>query len=210
METVLRTYAEPVDPEVPLLCVDEAGKELRRALRPDLPATPGRPRAEDPEYVRLGSANLFMCYAPHLGWRQVTVTTDRTAKDFAVMLRDLVDIHFPAARRLIVVLDNLNTHSAAALYATFPPEEAERIACKLEFRHTPTHGSWLNMAEIELSVLARQCLAARIPDAETLATTIAAWTAHRNAVAAPARWTFTVTDARQQLPRLYPTPSCAR
>ena len=209
MEALLRLYALPPDPEAPLVCFDEAGKELRRARRPDLPAHPGRPRYEDPEYERLGSANLFMLYAPHLGWRHVAVTARRTATDFALAMRELVDVHFPHARRIIVVLDNLNTHSHGALYQTFPAAEAERIAQRLDLRFTPKHGSWLNMAEIELSVLARQCLQQRIPDPETLATTVSAWADHRNRVAAPARWRFTVEDARISLKRLYPEPTYA-
>ena len=150
-----------------------------------------------------------MMYAPHLGWRQVTVTERRTAVDWALAMRALVDVHFPAARKIIVVLDNLNTHAVRSLYDTFPPEEAARIAERLDFRFTPTHGSWLNMAEIELSVLARQCLQRRIPGREDLEREVTAWAEHRNRVAAPANWTFTVEEARVSLKRLYPSPKYA-
>lgn len=208
LETVIDTYAEPPDPAVPMVCFDEAGKELQGhgVGRGPLPVQSGTPRREDPEYVRHGSANLFLVYAPHLGWRQVTVTTQRTAVDWAFAMRDLVDVQFPDAARIIVVLDNLNTHRLSSLYTAFPAPEAHRIARKLELRFTPKHGSWLNMAELELSVLSGQCLDRRIPDQETLATEVAAWVAARNAVAAPARWTFRVDDARTKLTHLYPIP----
>ena len=208
LEAVLDTYAAPADPVVPLVCCDEAGKELRAAVSASLAARPGALAREDPEYQRHGSANLFMLYAPHLGWRQVTVTSQRTAVDWALAMRALVDVHFPEAERIIVVLDNLNTHRLASLYAAFPPAEAHRIARRLELRFTPKHGSWLNMAELELSVLTRQCLAPRIPDRTTLEAEVAAWVAARNAVAAPAHWTFTVDDARTRLTHLYPIPLC--
>lgn len=208
METILDTYAAPPDPAVPLICFDEAGKELRADVRAPRPAQPGQPRREDPEYARHGSANLFLSYAPHLGWRQVTVTTQRTGVDWAHAMRALVDVHFPTAEKLIVVLDNLNTHRLSSLYTAFPAPEAHRIARKLELRFTPTHGSWLNMAELELSVLGRQCLDRRLPDRATLAREVAAWTDARNAVAAPAHWTFTVEAARTRLTHLYPIPVC--
>jgi hypothetical protein len=208
METILDTYALPIDPAVPLICFDEAGKELQAHTRPPLPAQSqsGQPTREDPEYRRQGSANLFLSYAPHLGWRHVTVSTQRTAVDWALAMRDLVDVHFPQAEKLIVVLDNLNTHRLSSLYATFPASEAHRLARKLELRFTPKHGSWLNMAELELAVLSQQCLARRIPDRATLAREVAAWVSARNAVAAPAQWTFTVAEARTRLTHLYPIP----
>lgn len=208
METILDTYAAPPDPAVPLLCFDEAGKELQTHVREPWPLTPGQPRRLDPEYRRHGSANLFLAYAPHLGWRHVTVTAQRTAVDWALAMRALVDVHFPSAERLIVVLDNLNTHRLSSLYTAFPAAEAHRIARRLELRFTPRHGSWLNMAELELSVLQRQCLERRIPDMATLTAAVTAWAAARNAVAAPARWTFTVDDARTRLTHLYPLPIC--
>lgn len=208
METTLDTYVAPVDPAAPLVCLDEAGKELQDDVRDPLPARPGDVARQDPEYQRHGSANLFMLYAPHRGWRHVTVTDQRTAVDWALAMRELVDVHFPAAERIIVVLDNLNTHRISSLYTTFPAAEAHRIARKLDLRFTPKHGSWLNMAELELSVLARQCLDRRIPDRTTLAAAVAAWVAARNAVAAPAHWTFTTEDARTRLTHLYPVPLC--
>lgn len=208
METILDTYAAPPDPAVPLLCFDEAGKELQDHTRAPWPAGPGQPLRIDPEYRRAGSANLFLAYAPHLGWRHVRVTTQRTAVDWALAMRDLVDVHFPTAERLIVVLDNLNTHRLSALYTAFPAPEAHRLARKLELRFTPRHGSWLNMAELELSVLQRQCLARRLRDVTTLTAAVTAWATARNAVAAPAHWTFTVDHARQRLTHLYPIPIC--
>jgi hypothetical protein len=208
METVLDTYAAPFDPQVPLVCFDETGKELQADSTPPLPARPGVVVRQDPEYRRHGSANLFMLYAPQLGWREVLVSTQRTAVDWALAIRTLVDVHFPEADQIIVVLDNLNTHRLASLYAAFPPAEAHRIARRLDLRFTPKHGSWLNMAELELSVLARQCLDRRIPDRATLEVEVAAWVAARNAVAAPARWTFTSDDARTRLTHLYPFPLC--
>jgi hypothetical protein len=209
METILDTYALPRDPAVPVICFDEAGKELQTHARPPLPPRPGQPARDDPESRRAGSANLFLAYAPLLGWRHVTVTTQRTAVDFALLaMRALVDVHFRDATRLIVVLDNLNTHHPSALYTAFPAAEAQRIARKLEFRSTPVHGSWLNMAELELAVLSTQCLDRRLPDRATLEAEVAAWAAARNAVAAPAHWTFSVADARARLGHLYPIPVC--
>jgi hypothetical protein len=205
MEAVLDTYALPPNPAVPLICFDETGKELQAARRTSWPGPPVR---EDPEYVRAGSANCFLAYAPHLGWRHLIVSAQRTAVDWALAMRALVDNCFPDAERLIVVLDNLNTHRLSSLYTAFPAPEAQRLARKLELRYTPKHGSWLNLAEGELSVLARQCLDRRIPDRATLAAEVAAWETARNAVAAPAQWTFTVDDARTRLHHLYPIPVC--
>lgn len=208
METILDTYAAPPDPAVPLVCMDEGGKELQAHTRAPFPPRSGQPARVDPEYRRQGSANLFLCYAPHLGWRQVTVTDRRTAVDWALAMRELVEVHFPEAARITVVLDNLNIHRLSSLYTAFPAPEAHRLARRLELRYTPLHGSWLNMAELELAVLQQQCLHRRIPDAVTLAREVAAWAAARNTVAAPARWTFTVEDARQRLTHLYPIPVC--
>jgi DDE superfamily endonuclease len=204
METILDTYAAPPDPAAPLICVDEAGTTLQEQVRPLLPMRPGQPACEDTEYARRGSASLFMAYAPHLGWRHVTVADRRGSVEWAQVMRDLVDVHFPDAATLTIVCDNLNTHTLASLYTAFPPAEAARIARKLELRFTPTHGSWLNMAELEWSVLARQCLARRLPDRPTLDREIAAWEAARNAVATPGHWAFTVEDARTHLASLYP------
>jgi hypothetical protein len=207
METILATYAAPPDPRRPLICLDEAGTTLQDHLRPPQPMVPGQPAREDTEYARRGSASLVMTYAPHLGWRHVTVTDHRGNAEWAAVLRELVDVHFPDAERLTIVCDNLNTHTIGALYTALSAAEAFRIARAIELRYTPKHGSWLNMAELEWSVLARQCLARRMPDRATLEQEVAAWEADRNAVAAPARWTFTVDDARTHLASLYPIPA---
>lgn len=205
MDALLDLYAAPPDPAVPLICFDETGKELQRPCHTD--ATGARVR-EDPTYVRQGSANCLLAFAPHLGWRHVRVSEQRAAVDFAEAMRELVDVHFPAAERIVVVLDNLNTHCVGSLYTAFPKEEALRLARKLVFHFTPKHGSWLNMAEAELSVLARQCLDRYLPDRGTLETEVAAWAAARNAVAAPATWSFTTDDAHTRLHHLYPVSIC--
>jgi hypothetical protein len=204
MEDVLAVYARPVDPLRPLVCFDEAGKDLKAHTRPPQPAAPGRAAQEDSEYERAGCRNLFLACAPHLGWRQMAVTEHRTAIDFAHALRELVDYQFPHAAGIVLVLDHLNTHTPAALYQAFPPAEAWRILARLEWHYTPTHGSWLNIAELEWSVLARQCLARRIPDQATLETEVAAWVAARNAEQVRTEWRFTKEEARQRLPWLYP------
>ena len=204
MEDVLAVYARPPDPRRPLICFDEAGKDLKAHTRPLQPAAPGQVAREDSEYERAGSRNLFLACAPHLGWRQMAVTEHRTAIDFAHALRALVDQQFPQAERIVLVLDQLNTHTPAALYQAFPPAEAWRILERLEWHYTPTHGSWLNMAELEWSVLARQCLARRIPDQPTLETEVAAWVAARNAEQVRTAWRFTKEAARTRLPWLYP------
>ncbi len=207
MEDVLAVYARPVDPLRPLVCFDEAGKDLKAHTRPPQPTAPGQVAREDSHYTRAGSRHLFLACAPHLGWRQIAVTAQRTARDFAHAVRALVDRQFPQAERIVLVTDNLNTHRPAALYQTFPPAEAWRILERLEWHYTPTHGSWLNMAELELSVLARQCLARRIPDQPTLETEVAAWVAARNAEAVTGSWHFTKEEARQRLHWLYPHPA---
>lgn len=204
MEDVLAVYARPVDPARPLVCFDEAGKDLKAHTRPPQPLAPGQPARQDSEYARDGSRNLFLACAPHLGWRQIIVTAHRTAIDFAHAVRDLVDGQFPQAERIVLVLDHLNTHIPAALYQAFPPAEAWRILARLEWHYTPTHGSWLNMAELEWSVLARQCLARRIPDQATLEAEVAAWVAARNAEQVRTEWRFTKEEARTRLPWLYP------
>jgi hypothetical protein len=204
MEMILDTYTAPPAPGVPLVCFDEAGKELQADVRPPQLMTAHHPRRDDPEYQRHGSANLFLTVAPHLGWRRVTVTERRTTSDFAHAMRTLVDEDFPGAERIIVVLDNLNTHHLGALYGTFPPAEAHRLARKLEFRYTPLHGSWLNLAEIELSALSRQCLDRRIPDRPTLQQQIDTWVTERNAAVVRLNWHFTCAQARTKLVHLYP------
>jgi len=205
MEAVLDLYAQEPDPECPLVCFDETSKQLIQEMRQPLPAEPGKPERFDSEYQRSGVANLFLLLAPQLGWRHVEVTQRRTRVDFAMQMKALVDLHFPQARRIRLVLDNLNTHTPASLYGAFEPAEALRILRKLEFVYTPKHGSWLNMAELEFSVLSRQCLERRIPDMDGLRFECAAWEAARNAAQATITWGFTVEDARTKLERLYPS-----
>jgi hypothetical protein len=204
MEDVLDLYAEPPDPARPLVTFDERPGQLLSDVRPPEPCAPGRPRREDYEYKREGTCNVFLSFAPHVGWRRVEVTARRTALDVAHQLRRLVDVDFPEATVIRLVLDNLNVHTLAVLYAAFPPAEARRIAKKLELHHTPKHGSWLNMAELELSVLERQCLAQRLPSREAVAAVVAPWEAARNAAHVKVTWRFTTGAARTKLARLYP------
>jgi hypothetical protein len=210
MEDVLDVYRRPFDPARPLVCFDETSKQLVGEVRPPLPSIPGHPACYDTEYERHGTANLFRFTAPLLGWREVEVTDHRTRVDFAHAIRELVDVHFPAAERIVLVLDNLNIHDPASLYQAFEPAEAKRLWDKLEIHPTPTHGSWLNIAEIEFSALSRQCLDRRIPDQTTLATEVAAWVADRNADATAVEWRFTTADARIKLTHLYPVPQPAK
>jgi hypothetical protein len=205
MEDVLDLYAEPHDPARPVVCFDETSKQLVAETRTPLPMAPGVPERVDYEYARNGVANLFLVTQPLGAWRHVEVTERRTKHDFAHQMRDLVDRHFPDAERIRVVLDNLNTHTPAALYEASPPAEARRVLRKLEFHHAPKHGSWLNMAELEFSLLSRQCLDRRIGDRDTLVAEVAAWEAARNEQRATIRWQFTVDDARTKLHRLYPS-----
>ncbi len=205
MEDVLEVYHRPYDPRRPLICLDETNKTLHAHKQPPLPLQAGCPRREDYEYVRHGTANLFLWFEPLAGRRHLTVTARRTKQDFAHVVRELVDVSYPEADTIVLVLDNLNTHTLGALYATFPPAEARRLAAKLEIHYTPKHGSWLNMAEIELSILARQCLNQRIPNAPGLQHETAAWETERNARAAQMEWRFTTADARIKLKHLYPT-----
>lgn len=204
MEDVLDVYARPYNAKRPVLCVDEGGKELRDTPQGTQPMQVGHPARQDYEYERLGKANVFMSVEPLAGKRRVRVTERHTYPDFAQELRHIVDDDDPDAEIVVVVCDNLNTHTPACLYATFEPEEAHRIAAKIEWHHTPEHGSWLNMAECELSVLARQCLDRRIPDIETLTREAAYWEQSRNAMRVTIDWQFTAADARIKLRRLYP------
>jgi hypothetical protein len=204
MEDILEVYTRPFDPTQPLVCMDETSKQLVAEVRAPLPAIPGHPAREDTEYERRGTANLFLLCAPLLGWRAVTVTARRTRSDWAELMRELVDVHFPQAARITVVLDNLNTHEPASLYQAFAPAEARRILERLELHYTPKHGSWLNMAEIEFSVLSRQCLDRRIDNPTTLADEVATWVAERNADGTTIDWRFTTADARIKLKHLYP------
>ncbi len=207
MEDVLDLYAEPYDPCRPVVCFDELPYQLLRDVVEPQPCTPGRPRREDYAYAREGMCNLFMSFQPLQGWRQVDVTAQRTSQDFAYQMQALVDVHFPDAKVIRVVLDNLNTHTAAALYQTFPAAEARRLTQKLEFHYTPKHGSWLNMVEIEWSVLVRQCLDQRVPDQAQVQQIVAAWATRRNTYRASVDWRFTVHDARIKLVDLYPPQS---
>jgi hypothetical protein len=204
MEDVLEVYALPDDPTQPVVCFDECSKQLVSETRTPIPAKPGQPLRYDYEYQRQGVANMFMFFAPLQNWRHVDVTERRTKADFAHCMRDLVDVHFPDATCIRVVLDNLNTHTPASLYTVFPPEEARRIVAKLDFHYTPKHGSWLNMAEIELSVLAGQCLDRRIDDQDALTKEVTAWVDARNAAGTTIDWRFTTADARIRLKKLYP------
>ena len=206
MEDVLAVYSRPPDPQRPLVCFDEGGKALRAHRIAPQPAAPGRPARQDTTYARKGAANLFLACAPHLGWREVRVTARRTAVDFAYAVRELVDQVFADAERIVLVTDNLNTHTPAAFYQTFPAPEARRIVERIEWHYTPKHGSWLNMAELELSALARQCLRQRIPDAATLAQEVAAWADARNQAAVRIRWRFGIEEARVKLAHCYPVP----
>ena len=204
MEDVLEVYHRPYDEKRPLVCLDEASKQLVGEAAQPLPPEPGRPERFDYEYVRNGTANLFMVTEPLLGWRHVEVTERRTAVDFAGVVRWLVEDLHPDAEAVVLVMDNLNTHKLASLYEAFPPEQARRIAEKLEVHHTPKHGSWLNMAEIELSVLAGQCLDRRIASESELRGEVEPWEAERNERQVGIDWRFTTADARIKLKRLYP------
>jgi hypothetical protein len=205
MEDVLGVYTRPHEPARPVVCLDETSRQVLAESRPPLPATPGTPRREDPEYVRHGVTNLFLVCEPLRGWREVVVSDRRTRLDWAACVKDLVDTHYPAAEKIVLVMDNLNIHSPASLYEAFPPAEAKRLADRLEIHHTPKHGSWLNMAEIELAILQRQCLDRRLGDREIMAREVAAWVATRNAATKTIDWRFTAAAARTKLKRLYPT-----
>ncbi len=204
MEDVLDVYERPYDARFPVVCMDETSLQLLADARPTIPPSPGHAAREDYEYVRGGVCNIFLAVEPLRGWRTVTVTDRRTRRDWAQFMRGLA-ARYPDAERIVLVLDNLNTHSPASLYEAFEPAEAKRLADKLELHYTPKHGSWLNMAEIELSVLARQCLGRRLPDRATLAWEVAAWEAARNASSTAVDWRFTTSDARVKLKRLYPS-----
>ena len=213
MEDVLDVYTRPYDPNRPVVCMDETSKQLIGETRVPLPAQSGRLQRYDYEYERHGVSNLFLLFEPFAARRQVTVTDRRTSQDWGELMRQLVDEHYPEAEVITLVLDNLNTHTPASLYETFEPEEARRIARRLEIHYTPKHGSWLNpvlsgaegMAEIELSVLSRQCLDRRIPDKTALAREVAAWQEYRNQAEGTVDWRFTTSDARIKLKKLYPS-----
>ena len=204
MEDVLDLYAEPFDPQRPQVCFDERPVQLLGEVYDPLPMQPGQVRRYDYQYERNGTANLFVMCQPLAGWRVVKATPRRRKVDFAVCMKELVDVYFPYAEVIRVVLDNLNTHTPGALYDAFSPHEARRILRKLEFHFTPTHGSWLNMAEIEISILSRQCLNQRIGAMAQLQVVTQQWTKRRNEQQATINWCFDVTKARTKLARLYP------
>jgi transposase len=205
MEDVLEVYTRPYDPQRPQVCLDETSKQLVAETRVPIPAAPGQPERIDYEYERQGTANLFMVFEPLAGQRRVKVTERRTAIDFAPVIQELVDEQYPQATKLVLVMDNLNTHKPASLYEAFAPAEARRLMERLEIHYTPKHGSWLNMAETELSVLATQCLDRRIPDPTTLQQEVAAWEQRRNQAKCTVDWRFTTQEARIKLKRLYPS-----
>jgi transposase len=205
MEDVLDVYKRPLDQRYPVVCMDESSKQQIKEARESIPVTPGEPERYDFEYERNGVSNLFIFFDPLAGWRHIEVTDRRTAVDWAYQIRDLVDVYYPEAERITLVMDNLNTHCGASLYKAFEPPEARRILERLDIHYTPKHGSWLNMAEIELSILSRQCLNRRIPDQETLKKEVTAWANSRNDHPSSMDWRFTTEDARIKLGRLYPT-----
>jgi hypothetical protein len=205
MEDVLSVYTRRYDPRFPQVCMDEASKQLLRDAREGEDVRPGSAKREDYEYKREGVANLFLFCEPLRGQRWVDVTERRTRADWAYQIKELVDMRYPEAERIVLVMDNLNTHSPSSLYEVFAPAEAKRLADKLEIHYTPKHGSWLNMAEIELSVLSRQCLERRVPDMATLQAEVAAWQERRNAAGGSLNWRFTTDDARIKLKKLYPS-----
>jgi transposase len=205
MEDVLDLYAETPDPQHPVVCFDESPTQLIGEVRQPLPAEPGKPERYDCEYSRKGTANLFVFLDAHRSWREVKVTDQRTAADFAHCMRDLADVHYPEAALIRVVMDNLSTHTAGALYETFPAPEAHRVLQRLEFHYTPKHASWLNMVEIEIGVLRGQCLNRRIGERDTLVAEVKAWQQQRNASGARINWMFTTERARDKLVRVYPT-----
>jgi hypothetical protein len=204
MEDILEVYQRPYDPHRPLVCLDETSKQLIAETRVPIAAKPGQPGRHDYEYRRNGTANLFMMFAPLEGWRRVKVTNRHTALDYAQVLKELSDTHFPGSEKIVLVQDNLNTHKPASLYQAFPPAEARRLVERFEWHYTPKHGSWLDMAESELGVLSSQCLDRRTPDQQMLKEEVEAWEAERNRKHAKADWQFTTADARVKLKRLYP------
>ena len=204
MEDVLETYQKPRDPDRPLVCLDETSKQLIIETRAPIPAKPGQPARHDYEYERNGVAHIFMMFSPLEGWRRVKVTDRHAAADYGQVLKELSDTDFPSAEKIVLVQDNLSTHTAASLYAAFPAAEARRLAKRFEWHYTPKHGSWLDMAESELAVLTTQCLRRRIPNKQALQREVGAWQDHRNKHHAKADWQFTTDDARVKLKRLYP------
>jgi uncharacterized small protein (DUF1192 family) len=204
MEDILEVYQRPYDPSRPLVCLDETSKQLTAETRLPIAAKPGQPGRHDYEYRRNGTANLFMMFAPLEGWRHLKVTDRHTARDYAQVLKELSDTHFPGSAKIVLVQDNLNTHKPASLYEAFSPAEARRLVERFEWHYTPKHGSWLDLAESELAVLSCQCLDRRIPNQQVLKAEVEAWEADRNSKHAKANWQFTTEEARVKLKRLYP------
>ena len=207
MEDILAVYRRPCDPEQPLVCMDETSKQLIKETRSTVVAQPGIPARYDYEYERNGVCNLFMFYEPFGGKRYVSITDRRTKVDWALQIKELLDNHYPSARKVVLVMDNLNTHTGASLYEAFPPNEARRLLDRLEIHYTPKHGSWLNIAEIELRVITGQCLNRRISDKQVLEREVAQWQNQRDFFQAKVDWRFSTDDARIKLKRLYPTLS---
>jgi DDE superfamily endonuclease len=205
MEDVIQTYLLPYDPAYPVVCFDEACKQLFGQVRGPLPALPGSPAKQDYEYERKGVCHQLMMCEPLRGWRHVRVTERRTRKDYAECIRELVEVHYPTARKVRLVQDNLNTHDGASLYEAFPPEQARRILDRIEWHYTPKHGSWVNMAETEIRIMNGQCLDRRMDGQGLIASEVAAWEAKRNAARARIHWTFTLVAARRKLRKLYPS-----
>ncbi len=205
MENVLNIYKQPYDDAFPVVCMDESSKQHLRETREKLPMEPGRPERYDTEYERNGTSNLFIFFEPLRGWRRIDVTARRTAEDWAMQIKKLVDKDYPNATKTRLVMDNLNTHTGASLYKVLEPAEARRLLDKLELCYTPKHGSWLNMAEIEFSLLSRQCMSDRMADREYLQQEVSAWVKNRNAIKSDMNWRFTTEDARIKLKHLYPT-----
>jgi len=205
MEDILEVYQRPYDPARPVVCLDETSKQLISEKTTPIPVVPGEAARYDYEYAREGVANLFMLFAPLAGQRDVRVTERRTKKDYAACLRTLSEETYPEAEKIVLVQDNLNTHSLASLYALFPPSEAKRLADRFEVHYTPKHGSWLNMAEIEFSILGRQCLSRRIASVEALRRETTAWEARRDQAVSTVNWQFKTEDARIKLQKLYPS-----
>ena len=204
MEDVLEVYARPYDANFPVVCMDESSAQLIGEVQDPIPAAPGHPELKDDEYVRNGVASIFLEVEPLGGKRQVKITERRTRIDWAQFVKEMLDERYPDAQKIVLVMDNLNTHNIASLYTAFDPEVARGLADRLEIHHTPKHGSWLNIAEIELSVLKRQCLAGRIADIETMRTEVHTWNTDRNNRQAKVDWQFRTKDARIKLKRLYP------
>jgi len=205
MEGILEIYHRPYNPDYPVVCMDESSKQMLKEVRVPISSKPGKPERFDTEYERNGTSNIFMFFEPLAGKRFVDITETRKAVDWAHQVKDLADHKYPIAKKILLVQDNLNTHCGASLYKAFAPEEARRILNRIEFHYTPKHGSWLNMAEIELSILGKQCLNRRIPDRSTFKMEVKVWEEKRNAVALPMNWRFTTDNARIKLKKLYPT-----